>query len=400
MLRNASLNVVKRLSSRALATEVAAAAPAKRTALYDFHVAQGAKMVPFAGWDMPLQYADKSHVQAHMHCREAASIFDVSHMLQTRWTGKDAIEFIESLVVGDIQALAPGAATLSLFTNAQGGIIDDTVIQRLATNPGELYVVSNAGCADKDLAHIRAQLEQFRAKGKDVNVDVIEDHSLLALQGPKAIAALEKLASTSLASLPFMAGTALKIRDVPVHVTRCGYTGEDGVEISVPHGSAAALAEWLLQDPAVAMAGLGARDSLRLEAGLCLYGHDMDESVSPVEATLLWTIGKRRRAEGGFLGAESILSQIGGPITKRRVGLLVQGAPAREGAKIVNAEGQEIGQITSGCPSPVLKKNVAMGYVAKGFTKAGSEVNVVVRGKTQKATVTKMPFVPHNYFRG
>ncbi|KAI9148533.1 hypothetical protein H9P43_010131 [Blastocladiella emersonii ATCC 22665] len=401
--RSAGVAAAAALRTRTLASAAPDAAPSKRTALYDFHVAHGGKMVPFAGWDMPLSYPDKSHIQSHFHTREAASLFDVSHMLQTRWVGKDATAFIESLVVGDIAALAPTTATLSLFTTESGGILDDTVIQREAAGDS-LYVVSNAGCADKDLAHIRAHLAEFTAGGKrDVAVEVLADHALLALQGPTAVAALESLAGRSLADLKFMQGATMSLRGIPtpVHVTRCGYTGEDGVEISVPNAHAAALADLLVKQPGVALAGLGARDSLRLEAGLCLYGHDMDESVSPVEATLLWTIGKRRRAEGGFLGSDKILSQIGGPITKRRVGLTVQGAPAREGATIVNpATGELIGKVTSGVPSPVLKKNVAMGYVAGGFHKAGTEVGVVVRGKTQKAVVTKMPFVPHQYYRG
>ncbi|ORZ36802.1 hypothetical protein BCR44DRAFT_1498569 [Catenaria anguillulae PL171] len=379
---------------------------ARRTSLYDFHLAHGGKLVPFAGWSMPLSYPSLTHIQSHMHTRTHASLFDVSHMLQTRWTGRHAIEFMERLVVGDIQGLAPsGAATLSLFTTAAGGILDDTVIQRVGEN--ELYVVSNAGCADKDLAHIHAQLAEFTSAGdKDVRVQVMDGHSLVALQGPTAVSVVEELAGTSLAGLKFMHGAGIKLKGIHTHVTRCGYTGEDGVEISVKHGDAPALAELLVKHKEVELAGLGARDSLRLEAGLCLYGHDMDESVSPVEASLLWTIGARKitfaaAPKPTFLGAEHILSQIGGPITKRRVGLIVAGAPAREGAQVVDlATNQVIGKVTSGVPSPVLKKNIAMAYVKGGFHKSGTEVGVVVRGKTQKATVSKMPFVPQNYYRG
>ncbi|KAL7749348.1 hypothetical protein RI367_005219 [Sorochytrium milnesiophthora] len=382
---------------RCLASQITAAN--QRTALYDFHVAHGARMVPFAGWDMPLQYENMGHVASHMHVRQKAGLFDVSHMLQTRWSGRDCLAFMESLVVGDIQELQQGSATLSLFTNELGGIIDDTVIQR--SGDVGLYVVSNAGCAEKDLAHVRARLEQAKQRGMDANVDVMDEHSLLALQGPSAVAALEQLVGSSLASMPFMTGAAMKIKGIPVHVTRCGYTGEDGFEISVPHKQAAELASVLVGHPDVELAGLAARDSLRLEAGLCLYGNDMDETTSPSEAGLTWTIGKRRRVEGGFLGADKILPQIKGGVSKRRVGLIVEGAPARDKTKIFAdaAADTEVGVVTSGCPSPVLKKNVAMAYVNKGHQKTGTELYVKVRNKVQKATVVKMPFVEHNYFR-
>ncbi|KAI9208694.1 uncharacterized protein BJ171DRAFT_595803 [Polychytrium aggregatum] len=385
-------NVVRSFASAASSAEL------KKTALYDFHVKNGGKMVEFAGWAMPVQYSSLGVLASHHWTRQNASIFDVSHMLQTRWTGKDAVKFIESLVVADVQGLPVSASTLSLFTNEKGGIIDDTVINRHGES--SLYVVSNAGCADKDLAHIHAQLAKFQNQGGDVDVKVLDDVSLVALQGPKAASVVSSLTNKDLSNFAFMSGRQMDIKGIPVYISRLGYTGEDGFEISVPHSEAVALTEHLLASPHVELAGLGARDSLRLEAGLCLYGHDLDETVTPVEGALVWTIGQRRRAEGGFLGADIILPQIKGGVSRRRIGLIVEGAPAREGAEILNSNQEVIGTITSGCPSPVLKKNVAMGYIKNGFHKSGTEVLVRVRGKVSKGVVTKMPFVPHNYYRG
>ncbi|KAJ3050701.1 hypothetical protein HK097_008307 [Rhizophlyctis rosea] len=355
-------------------------------------------MVPFAGWEMPVQYSNLGVLASHNWTREKASLFDVSHMLQTKWIGKDHTRFIESLTVADIQSLPLGQSTLSVFTNTSGGIIDDTVINKQSDS--NLYVVSNAGCAEKDLKHIREQLKGFQDKGGDVDVQVLEAFSLVALQGPSAAKVVESLVGKDLSDFKFMTSRHLDIKGIPVYISRCGYTGEDGFEISVPDSEVVRLSELLLENPDVELAGLGARDSLRLEAGLCLYGHDMDEATSPVEAGLTWTIGQRRRTEGGFLGAERILPQIKGGVPKRRVGLIVEGAPAREGAKILSVDGEELGTITSGCPSPVLKKNVAMGYVKSGFHKQGTDVQVQVRNRLQKAKITKMPFVPHQYYRG
>ena len=218
--------------------------------------------------------------------------------------------------------------------------------------------------------------------------------------GPKAASVLARISNQNLSDLAFMSARVLDIQGMEVNVSRCGYTGEDGFEISVRHEDAARLSTIILQEPEVELAGLGARDSLRLEAGLCLYGHDLNESISPVEGSLTWTIGARRRTEGGFLGADKIIPQIKGGVEKRRVGFIVEGAPAREGAQILNTDGQQIGVITSGCPSPILKQNVAMGYIKSGHHKIGTEVLVKVRNKAQKARVTKMPFVPQNYYRG
>ncbi|KAJ3124010.1 hypothetical protein HK098_001441 [Nowakowskiella sp. JEL0407] len=374
-----------------------AASPAKKTALYDFHLANGAKMVPFAGWDMPVSYASIGALASHHWTRENASIFDVSHMLQTKWTGKDRTKFLEKLIVADCEELPIGSSTLSLFINKDGGIIDDTVINK--QDDKAYYVVSNAGCADKDLTHIRKELAEFQNVGGDVDVQIIETHSLIALQGPKAAKVIQELSGVDLNDFKFMTGRWMDIKGTTVYISRCGYTGEDGFEISIPHSDVSEFCTTLLGFPDVKLAGLGVRDSLRLEAGLCLYGHDLDEETTPIEAALYWTVGKRRREELGFIGAEKALANIKSP-AKRRIGLTIEGAPARENAEIFSISNEKIGLITSGCPSPTLKKNIGMGYVKNGFHKAGTELLVNVRGKMQKAVVTKMPFVPHNYFRG
>ncbi|KAI8321274.1 aminomethyltransferase, mitochondrial-like protein [Martensiomyces pterosporus] len=373
------------------------AAASQRTALYDLHKTHGAKFGPFAGWDMPLVYADQGALDSHLHTRKHASIFDVSHMLQTRVVGRDRHRFLEHLVVADLQELPVGGSTLSLFTNEQGGIEDDTIITQ---QKDSLYVVSNAGCADKDLAHLQRYAKVFQDKGADVEVLKIEDHSLIALQGPSSQKALEKLAGVDLGKMPFMTGQLLDIKGIPCHVARSGYTGEDGFELSIPTGEVVSITEALLENPEVKLAGLGARDSLRLEAGLCLYGSDIDATTTPMEANLVWTIGKRRRAEGGFIGADIILDQVakkGG--VRRRVGLVVEGAPARAHAKVLSLEGEEIGEITSGVPAPSLGKNIAMAYVKKGFNKKDTELKVKVRNRIQNAKVVKMPFVPAGYHK-
>ncbi|ORX97336.1 hypothetical protein K493DRAFT_281358 [Basidiobolus meristosporus CBS 931.73] len=393
MLRNVAKRSFGKLPIRGYST---ASQDLKKTALYDFHLSQGAQMVPYAGWSMPVKYASLGVLQSHLHTRENASIFDVSHMLQTRLTGKDRVQFIENLVVGDIQSLPLGHSTLSVFTNERGGIIDDTII---CQQDDSLYIVSNAGCADKDLKHIRQHLEAFQNQGGEAELKIIDDHSLLAIQGPKAAAALQELVDADLSKMNFMTGKMISIKGIDCHVARSGYTGEDGFEISIPTPEVTRIAELLLSNPNVEMAGLGARDSLRLEAGLCLYGNDLNEDITPIEAGLTWTIGKRRRAEGGFLGAEYILPQIKNGVEKRRVGLIVEGAPARENCEVYNADGEKIGTTTSGVPSPSLKKNVAMAYVKSGFHKSNTELLVKVRNRMQKALVTKMPFVPSNYYK-
>ncbi|XP_016372544.1 aminomethyltransferase, mitochondrial-like [Sinocyclocheilus rhinocerous] len=378
---------------RQASTEVAL----KKTPLYEFHRAQGGKMVEFAGWSMPVQYKD-SHINSHMHTRQHCSIFDVSHMLQTKVYGRDRVKFIESLIVGDIAELKDNQGTLSLFTNTKGGIMDDLIVTK--TDQGYLYVVSNAGCADKDSAHMQARLQEFKAAGHDVDLEFM-DESLIALQGPSMAQVLQKGVGDDLRKLTFMTSVLTPVFGIQgCRVTRCGYTGEDGVEISVPSGDVVSLTEKLLADSEVKLAGLGARNSLRLEAGLCLYGNDIDETTTPVEASLVWTIGKRRRQARDFPGADIIVPQIKAKTQRKRVGLISTGPPVRQHTPILSSDGRVIGEVTSGCPSPCLKQNVAMGYVEAGFSKVGTSIQVEVRKKAVPAVVSKMPFVPTKYYMG
>uniref|UniRef100_A0A8C1MA59 Aminomethyltransferase n=1 Tax=Cyprinus carpio TaxID=7962 RepID=A0A8C1MA59_CYPCA len=368
-----------------------------KTPLYEFHRAQGGKMVEFAGWSMPVQYKD-SHINSHMHTRQHCSIFDVSHMLQTKVYGRDRVKFIESLIVGDIAELKDNQGTLSLFTNTKGGIMDDLIVTK--TDQGYLYVVSNAGCADKDSAHMQARLQEFKAAGHDVDLEFMEE-SLIALQGPSMAQVLQKGVGDDLRKLTFMTSVLTPVFGIQgCRVTRCGYTGEDGVEISVPSGDVVSLTEKLLADSEVKLAGLGARDSLRLEAGLCLYGNDIDETTTPVEASLVWTIGKRRRQAQDFPGADIIVPQIKAKTQRKRVGLISTGPPVRQHTPVLSSDGRVIGEVTSGCPSPCLKQNVAMGYVEAGFSKVGTSIKVEVRKKAVPAVVSKMPFVPTKYYMG
>ncbi|KAJ8046870.1 Aminomethyltransferase, mitochondrial [Holothuria leucospilota] len=369
----------------------------KKTALYDFHVEHGAKMVPFAGWSMPVQYKD-GILKEHRQCREHAAIFDVSHMLQSKMYGKDRVKFIESLTVADVEGFAENTGGLSLLMNDTGGIIDDLIINK--TDQDYLYIVSNAGCADKDQAHVLERLKEFQAKGHDVTFEPILDMALVAIQGQAVAKVLQKGVDFDLSHLKFMNTTVSKVFGIDCRVTRCGYTGEDGVEISVPMNEAVSLVTKLLNSKvgSVQLAGLGARDSLRLEAGLCLYGNDIDDSTTPVEANLSWTIAKRRRKLADFPGASKVLTQLKEKPERRRVGLVSSGAPARHGATILDDAGATVGEVTSGCPSPVLKKNIMMGYVPLKLSKVGNKVSVKVRNKTVPAEVVKMPFVPTNYY--
>ncbi|RLN83243.1 hypothetical protein BBJ28_00020639 [Nothophytophthora sp. Chile5] len=374
----------------------------KKTPLFDLHVALGGKMVDFAGYAMPVQYAKAGVLQSHHHTREVgkASLFDVSHMGQLRITGADRLRFMESLVVGDLQALATGEAKLSLITTETGGILDDCVVSRYEDH---LYVVVNAGNQDVDLIHMHQMLERFQG---DAHIERIEDRALVALQGPGAADIVQPMIpSVDLKQLGFMNGlfTPLSFPDgsqLDVILTRCGYTGEDGFELSVPSASAETFAKKLLADERVLEAGLGARDSLRLEAGLCLHGHDITPETTPIEATLAWTIGKRRREEGGFPGHAIIMDQLKNKTaTRKRVGFVVEGAAAREGAELLDAEERVVGHVTSGTFSPTLKKAVGMAYVAKSSGKIGTELQVKARNKTQKVTIAKMPFVPARYYK-
>lgn len=354
-------------------------------------------MVPFAGWSMPIQYKD-SIIDSTKHCREAASLFDVAHMCGLTLKGKDAVEFLESLVVGDVRGLKDGTGSLSVFTNEQGGIIDDTVITKVSKD--EIYLVVNAGCREKDLAHIGKHLDAFKGKGKDVSMEVHDDRALLAVQGPAAAGLLQPHVQEDLSKVYFGNFVKLGIKGIPCWATRTGYTGEDGFELSIPNDRVVELAEALLKDPKAKFAGLGARDALRLEAGLCLYGNDLDENITPIEAGLAWTVGKRRREKFDFLGGEVIKKQLAEGVRRRRVGFISKGAPARQHSTITTKDGTEIGEITSGAFSPCLKANIAMGYVDKPHDKTGTELKLVVRGKSNDAVVTKMPFVQTTYFKG
>lgn len=362
----------------------------KQTPLHALHVGLGAKMVPFAGYDMPVQYP-LGVLKEHLHTRAAAGLFDVSHMGQVRLRGDDPAAALETLVPGDIQGLAPGSQRYTLLTNEAGGILDDLMV----TNAGDhLYLVVNAACKDADVAHLRDGLAG-RAE-----VAPFGEWGLLALQGPAAAAVMARLAPGAEA-MTFMTSQKLTVAGIACRASRSGYTGEDGFEISVAPDEAEALARALLAEPEVEAIGLGARDSLRLEAGLCLYGHDIDETTTPIEAALTWTIAKRRRAEGGFPGAEKILAQIQDGPPRRRVGIKPDGrAPAREHTEVVDGDGRRIGEVTSGGFGPSAEGPVAMGYVETAHAAADTPLGLTVRGKTLPARVVKLPFVPHNYYRG
>ncbi len=359
-----------------------------RTPLFDLHRELGAKLVAFAGYEMPVQYPD-GIVAEHRWCREHAALFDVSHMGQIAIRGKDAAVALERLVPADIAGLGEGRARYTVLTDENGGIIDDLIV----SNAGDhLFLVVNAACKRDDLAHLRAHLEP--------GCEVVElaDRALIALQGPEAERALSRLAPDC-RSLRFMQTAAMTVGGVACRVSRLGYTGEDGFEISVPAAEAAGLARALLGAPEVCAAGLGARDSLRLEAGLCLYGHDIDRSTTPVEAGLGWTIGKRRREQGGFPGAPVILRQMAEGAARRLVGLRPEGrAPAREGTEILEG-GVVVGRVTSGGFGPTVGGPLAMGYVPTALASPGARLALRIRGREEPARVTALPFVPHRYHR-
>lgn len=361
----------------------------RRTPLFDLHRELGAKMVPFAGWEMPVQYR-AGILAEHLHCRAAAALFDVSHMGQVRVEGPDAAATLERLVPADVASLAPGRARYTQFTNDTGGILDDLIV----SNAGDhLFLVVNAGRREADLAHLRAGLEPA------LRVTELADRALVAIQGPAAAAALGRLAPAA-TELVFMATAEMEVAGTPCRVSRLGYTGEDGYEISVPADSAVELARALLAQPEVEPAGLGARDSLRLEAGLPLHGHDIDETTTPVEAGLGWSIPKRRRAEGGFPGAEVIQRQFRDGPARRLVGLKPEGrAPAREGTEIQDAAGRAVGRVTSGGFGPSVGGPVALGYVEAALAEPGTELQLLVRGRPLPAKIAALPFVPRRYHR-
>jgi aminomethyltransferase len=363
--------------------------PLKTTPLDAWHRAQGARMVAFAGYAMPVQY--KGVLAEHLHCRARAALFDVSHMGQATLSGVTAAAALERLVPGDIAGLKPGRQRYTLLTNEAGGIIDDLMVANLGEN--RLFLVVNASRKDDDFAHLAANLPA------GVQLQPHDDRALLALQGPDAAAVMARLGPEA-AQLPFMGVAAVTVAGVACVVSRSGYTGEDGFEISVPAGEAEALAQRLVAEPEVLPAGLGARDSLRLEAGLCLYGNDIDELTTPVEAGLIWVIGKRRRAAWDFPGASAIRDQIEHGAVRHRVGIRPDGrAPARAQTDIVAGDGTAAGIVTSGGFSPTLNAPIAMGYVRKDLAADATALHLIVRGKPLPARVVPMPFVPHRYVR-
>jgi aminomethyltransferase len=366
------------------------------TPLHALHRELGARMVPFAGYDMPVQYP-AGVLKEHLHTRAHAGLFDVSHMGQIRLTGANAAKALETLVPVDIIDLPVGMQRYAMFTNENGGILDDLMVANIGND--ELILVVNAACKNQDLAH----LQQHLAGQCDIQ-PLFEERALLALQGPEAVTVLARLAP-EVANMTFMQFAKVTLLGADCYVSRSGYTGEDGFEISVPADQADALARRLLTEPEVAPIGLGARDSLRLEAGLCLYGHDMNTETTPVEASLLWAISKVRRADGaragGFPGAEKIFAQQQAGVSRKRVGLLPQErTPVREGAEIVDANDKTIGTVSSGGFGPTLGGPLVMAYLDSAYTALDSEVWAIVRGKKVLMRVSKMPFVAQRYFRG
>lgn len=360
----------------------------KHTPLYDLHVELGGKMVEFAGWSMPINYP-MGILGEHVQCRTKAALFDVSHMAQVEIRGEGAAKAFEALVPSNIENLAAGKARYTFFTNEAGGIMDDLIV----SNAGDyLFVVVNASMRDQDIAHMRSNLDGF---------EVIEilDRALIAIQGPAAEAVVAKHAP-AVAELKFMETIECDLLGTSCRISRLGYTGEDGYEISILESEVDRVARILLEDEMLEPAGLGARDSLRLEAGLSLYGNDIDATTSPVEAQLNFAIQKRRREEGGFPGADRILNEFANGVSRKLVAIKPTGrAPARGGVEVQSSTGEKIGSITSGGFGPTFDGPVALGYVAADYAVPGTEVNLVVRGKLMPATIEKTPFVKQNYKR-
>ncbi len=365
-----------------------------KTPLNELHLALAARMVPFAGYSMPVQYTSGLMAE-HLHTRSQAGLFDVSHMGQLTLSGPDAAAAFESLMPVDVMDLSVGKQRYGLLLNAQGGVLDDLMF----VNRGDdLFVVVNGACKAADLAHIQTHI------GQRCVVTPLPDRGLLALQGPQAVTALARLLP-EVHQLVFMTGARFEWQGVELFITRSGYTGEDGFEISVPAEHATALAQALLAQPEVKPIGLGARNSLRLEAGMCLYGQDLDTETTPVEASLNWAIQKVRRTggarAGGFPGAERVLSQLAHGASRLRVGLVaLDRVPVREHTELQNQQGQRIGEITSGLLSPSLNQPIALGSVQAEYASIGTQVQALVRGKTVAMEVRSLPFVPNRYHRG
>ncbi|MFZ2825663.1 glycine cleavage system aminomethyltransferase GcvT [Hydrogenophaga sp.] len=371
-----------------------------QTPLNALHLELGARMVPFAGYSMPVQYP-AGLMAEHHHTRNAAGLFDVSHMGQLTLSGPDAAAAFESLMPVDVIGLGVNKQRYGLLLTDEGGIIDDLMfVNRGIANGGDIFVIVNGACKHGDLAHIQARI------GGRCTVTPQFDRALLALQGPQAVTALARLLP-GVEQLVFMTGMAATWNGADLFVTRSGYTGEDGFEISLPAASADAFARALLAQPEVKPIGLGARNSLRLEAGLCLYGNDIDTTTTPVEAALNWAMQKVRRTggerAGGFPGADRVLGQLDGTValTRKRVGLVaLERVPVREHVELQSLDGVKIGEVTSGLLGPSADKPVAIGYVAPEFATVGTRVNALVRGKAVPMEVAPMPFIPNRYFRG
>lgn len=361
----------------------------RQTALYSLHCELGAKIVDFAGWEMPLQYPT-GIMSEHKHCRNSAALFDVSHMGQLELHSPAAAQILESLVPADITNLKPGQCRYTFFTDPNGGILDDLIV----TNAGSyLYIVVNASMRDQDIGHLEKHL------GEGAVLKELTEQALIAVQGPAAVDVVTKLFPDA-SQLNFMQSGQASHDGVQCRVSRLGYTGEDGFELSVPSADADKIARALLAHEQCKPAGLGARDSLRLEAGLSLYGNDIDRTTTPVEASLSWAIQKNRREQGGYPGDNVIGTQLKQGTSRKLVGLRPEGrVPARQHAKICDASGSTIGEITSGGFGPTVGAPVAMGYIATEHASSGTDVMLSVRGKLHPATVTPLPFVPHNYKR-
>lgn len=370
--------------------------PLLTTPLNALHVELGARMVPFAGYSMPVQYP-AGLMAEHHHTRTAAGLFDVSHMGQLRLVGADAAAAFETLIPMNVIGLQAGKQRYGLLLNDEGGILDDLMF---VNRGADLFVIVNGACKAGDIAHIQARI------GQRCDVIPMPERALLALQGPQAVAALSRLVP-GVEKLVFMTGGSFSWAGADLFITRSGYTGEDGFEISVHNDHAEALARALLAQPEVKPVGLGARNSLRLEAGLCLYGNDIDTTTTPVEAALNWAMQKVRRTggarAGGFPGADTVLAQLDGtlPLTRVRVGLVAtERVPVREHVKLENMDGQTVGEVTSGLLSPTLNRPIAIAYVEPDYAAAGTELFAMVRGKPVPMVVTPTPFVPTRYHRG
>lgn len=366
----------------------------QRTPLYEAHKALGAKLVPFAGYEMPVQYPS-GVLAEHNWTRSNAGLFDVSHMGQSTLRGPDfetTATFLETLIPADVLGLLPLQQRYSQLLNADGGIIDDLMFVR-GSREGEIYLIVNAGCKIGDYAWIEKHLPE------NIKLRIRNDLALLALQGPKAEAVLARLAP-EIQTMAFMQTADFVLGGISCYISRSGYTGEDGFEIAVLDRDVPLLWNLLLNDSEVKPIGLGARDSLRLEAGLCLYGHDIDPTTSPIEAGLNWSIAKRRRTEGGFIGAHRVQRELHGGVSRKRVGIKPEGrAPAREGTEIQDESGRKIGVITSGGFGPTVNGPVAMGYVETAYATPDTKINLLVRGQAMSAVIVKLPFVPNNFKR-